>query len=405
MAVLRWIVSFLYRLVVVPVDVLLGRRRKAYQARIGINAPRAAVWAHLIADKIAYDGVVPYEVSQRRRPGQPGMIDAKITLGETELNMVLREIENDGHARISTEVLREGTDDALYLGDDYRITTDIAPAGDADGCYLTLTYEVTHTTLGGRFNLPLSVDPALQRIKTHIEKAEGTAVAPARNAPWRDALITGVLTLGSFAILFDLTFAAKLVGVLLLHELGHVLAMRWIGLPVKGIYFVPFMGAVAVGQSGFSTEARRGFIALMGPAASMLTTLVFLYLYVSSGDRLWRDLALVSIILNGFNLLPVLPLDGGQILSALMSRAPFIAQRVVQLGLLAAAAVVALRLEAYVTLTFIGIVSLVLAMQKPALIRLQPIGVQAGFPLLVAYLATFAFYVGAGLWLFQLGRN
>jgi Zn-dependent protease len=128
-----------------------------------------------------------------------------------------------------------------------------------------------------------------------------------------------------------------------------------------------------------------------------------MYLFATTGDQIWRVLALMSIILNGFNLIPVLPLDGGQILSALLSRAPATAQRVVQLALLAIAGALALQFEAYITLTFVGIVAFFLAVQKPSPIRLQPIEIRAAIPLTLAYLATFAFYVGAGLWLVQLG--
>jgi Zn-dependent protease len=401
--ILNWIVGFLLRLVIVPFDLLMGRRRKVYSGSTVVRASRAAVWDHLIAEELHYEGMVPYIVRQRRRPDQPDILDAEVVVGDASMKMVLRELENDGGSRIVAQVLKEGTDPALYLGRDYIIATEIEPTEAPDAVKLTITYSVVHETLGGRFNLPLSLDSGLRRIKTHVEKVVGTYEAGRTNAPLRDALVTGVLTLGSFAILFDAAFAAQLVFILLLHELGHVLAMRWLGMPVKGIYFVPFMGAVAVGQTTFGSEARRGFVALMGPAASMITSALFMYLFATTGDQIWRVLALMSIILNGFNLIPVLPLDGGQILSALLSRAPATAQRVVQLALLAIAGALALQFEAYITLTFVGIVAFFLAVQKPSPIRLQPIEIRAAIPLTLAYLATFAFYVGAGLWLVQLG--
>jgi Zn-dependent protease len=60
----------------------------------------------------------------------------------------------------------------------------------------------------------------------------------------------------------------------------------------------------------------------MGPGFSLITTAALYLLWLESGgDPLWAELALASAILNGLNLAPVLPLDGGQIVDAVLSRA------------------------------------------------------------------------------------
>jgi len=393
MGAIVWILRFIWLLFAVPLDLLVGRRHKHYSAKTHIAAPRNLVWSIVSANHQFYEGLVPIEIRQRPRPGAPDIYDATLTMGDLEFPLACRIVERRENALLVSEVLAEGTDPRLAIGDEYYTCVRLSDAPEG-GTQLELIYDLKHSTLAGRFNLPLGLNGALQRFKRTAEKRAGSVSSSNAPAPVRDALFTGALTLGSFWVLFDFSFAALLLVVLLLHELGHVLAMRWCGLPVRGIYFVPFMGAVAVGASAFGSQARRGFIALMGPAASMLTSAALVYAALQPGaSRLWFDAALISVMLNGFNLLPVLPLDGGQILGALLSRAHPQAQRFVQFALLLAAALLAMNLGAYLTLAFVIVVATVLMSRTATSLNLTPIDMKAGIWLALAYVATFAFYI------------
>ena len=397
MGAIVWIGKFLWLLATVPFEVLLGRRQKRYAAETYIAAPRNLVWSIVSADHQVYEGFVPIEIRQRRRAGTDDIYDATVTVGDMDLHLVSREVERRENELLVSEVLPDGTDPRLLIGRDYYTCLRLED-GPQGGTRMELIYDLTHTTLGGRFNLPLGIASALDRFKRTAEKRFGapSAARVPRAAPVRDAIVTGAITLVSFWVLFDLSFAALLLAVLLLHELGHVLAMRWCGMPVRGVYFIPFMGAVAVGAGAFGTQARRGFVALMGPAASMLTSALFLYQAVQPGaDKAWFDLALISILLNGFNLLPVLPLDGGQILGALLSRSHPRAQRIVQLALLVGAALFAWHVGAFVTLAFLLIVAAVLLTRPLSGLNLAPIDLNGGVWLTIGYIATLAFYVFA----------
>ena len=82
-----------------------------------------------------------------------------------------------------------------------------------------------------------------------------------------------------------------------------------------------FTVGVAVSDDRYRNEAERGLVALMGPGFSLISTSIFLVLAAQSpADQTLRNLALMSAILNGLNLLPVLPLDGGHIAQSLLSR-------------------------------------------------------------------------------------
>ena len=63
-----------------------------------------------------------------------------------------------------------------------------------------------------------------------------------------------------------------------------------------------------------AAEARVG---LAGPVLGSLAALLPLGIYALTGDELFKALAFVGFFLNLFNLLPVLPLDGGRAMAAL----------------------------------------------------------------------------------------
>ena len=136
------------------------------------------------------------------------------------------------------------------------------------------------------------------------------------------AVVTGILTLATFTFAFGWLIAVLLVGALLVHEFGHLLAFRLIGQPWGRLLFLPFLGAIAVPRLAFSTQAQSVFSALMGPALSVLIPL-------AAAIYVWADwghpdvpvlLGIVAAALNLFNMLPVEPLDGGVILRSVLAR-------------------------------------------------------------------------------------
>ncbi len=88
------------------------------------------------------------------------------------------------------------------------------------------------------------------------------------------------LTYASFLYLFGWQSAAILLVLIFIHEAGHALAMRMVGQPVQGIYFIPFFGGVAIAGAPHASQAERGFVALMGPGFSLITTAAFYLLWL-----------------------------------------------------------------------------------------------------------------------------
>jgi Zn-dependent protease len=105
----------------------------------------------------------------------------------------------------------------------------------------------------------------------------------------------------------------------LLHELGHALVARRFKVPILGIDLHFFGGAAKMGRMP-SSPREEILIAVAGPLVSFALALVaFLLLMVTRFSPLGY-LAGINLVLGVFNLLPALPMDGGRILRAALSR-------------------------------------------------------------------------------------
>ncbi len=123
---------------------------------------------------------------------------------------------------------------------------------------------------------------------------------------------------GSYAV--ALAFVLLLYGSVLLHELGHALVARALGLPVRRIV-LQLLGGVSEITKEPDTAGREYLVSIAGPMISVLLTAVgFAVLFQLPGDGIAKALAGEFAIANGlvavFNLLPGLPLDGGRVLRA-----------------------------------------------------------------------------------------
>ncbi len=129
--------------------------------------------------------------------------------------------------------------------------------------------------------------------------------------------LTMILSVGAYALLFPWTFAVGFVALIWIHEMGHVLQLKREGIPASAPMFIPFLGAfVAMKQmpKNALAEARVG---LAGPVLGSVGALGAWGIYELTQEPLFLGLAYVGFFLNLFNLLPMLPLDGGRAVGAL----------------------------------------------------------------------------------------
>src|SRR4029077_7296746 len=129
-------------------------------------------------------------------------------------------------------------------------------------------------------------------------------------------VLAGVAISG-WTVLYSLPFALALTATLFFHEWGHPRGMRRFGIPTKGMYLIPFVGGIAVGEQA-RTHWEDVYISMMGPVYGLVMTIACYLLYLATSSHLIGLVASVSALVNVFTLLPIHPLDGGRVVKALL---------------------------------------------------------------------------------------
>src|SRR5215213_10087351 len=111
---------------------------------------------------------------------------------------------------------------------------------------------------------------------------------------------------------------AILAPVLAVHELGHYLAMRQIGYRNLRMFFIPFFGAAVFGRHYNVPGWKKALVALAGPVPGIAAGVPLGLAGLALDAPRVVEVALLMLILNGFNLLPLLPLDGGWVVHAVL---------------------------------------------------------------------------------------
>ncbi|MBD1906206.1 site-2 protease family protein [Funiculus sociatus GB2-A5] len=122
-----------------------------------------------------------------------------------------------------------------------------------------------------------------------------------------------------------LLMALLLFGSVLLHELGHSLVARKQGIQVNSITLFLFGGIASIEQES-KTPGEAFQVAIAGPAVSfVLWSLFYLVAHTLPVTGIVQvmtlNLAKINLILALFNLIPGLPLDGGQVVKAAVWKA------------------------------------------------------------------------------------
>ncbi|MBC5823624.1 MAG: site-2 protease family protein [Candidatus Eremiobacteraeota bacterium] len=126
-----------------------------------------------------------------------------------------------------------------------------------------------------------------------------------------------VLSIVLWAQVFGWPFAAGFVLLIFVHEMGHVFALRARGISASVPIFIPFMGAF-VAMKEMPPDAKvEAYVALAGPLVGTAGAAACYLIGLQTGARIWYALASAGFFVNLFNMLPVIPLDGGRVVAAL----------------------------------------------------------------------------------------
>ena len=125
------------------------------------------------------------------------------------------------------------------------------------------------------------------------------------------------ISFGAYLWYGGIWFAVGLIGLIFVHEMGHWLEAKRQGLPVTAPLFIPFLGASIFLKEHPQNAWREFELAIAGPLLGSLGAAgVYAVASAEDSNRL-RAIAFLGFFINLFNLLPVVPLDGGRIVTAI----------------------------------------------------------------------------------------
>lgn len=135
-------------------------------------------------------------------------------------------------------------------------------------------------------------------------------------------MMRSVLSLGFFIVAFYVLFGnfqyvLIMLLVLLIHEAGHLIAMKAFGYRELSIFFLPLLGAAVTGTKDQISQRQRVIILMAGPLPGVIIGSVLVYLGVTLGNENYGTIGSIFIVINAFNLLPFTPLDGGKVVETM----------------------------------------------------------------------------------------
>ena len=136
-------------------------------------------------------------------------------------------------------------------------------------------------------------------------------------------LLTGgtmILSIIAYSWIFGWWYAIGFVLLIFVHEMGHFIAARQRGLDVGAPTFIPFVGAwIEMKQMPHDAETEA-YVGLAGPFVGTLGAYLCYFLAREYNSQLLLALSYAGYFLNLFNLIPLLPFDGGRVTQVISPR-------------------------------------------------------------------------------------
>ncbi len=132
--------------------------------------------------------------------------------------------------------------------------------------------------------------------------------------------IISILLFGAFYYFFiskDVEVITWLAIIVLIHELGHYFAMKIFNYEDLSIFFIPLLGAIAGGSKEKISQKEKAIVLLAGPVPGIVIGVALFFVASHLDNYLMLRLSYAFVLINVLNLLPIYPLDGGQLLKTL----------------------------------------------------------------------------------------
>lgn len=128
---------------------------------------------------------------------------------------------------------------------------------------------------------------------------------------------TMILSIWVYAMNWGWPFAVGFVLLIFVHECGHLIVARQLGLNVSAPMFIPFMGAFIALRDQPRNAWVEACVGIGGPLLGSLGAALCGAIFVFTRQPLFLALAYSGFFLNLFNLAPIGFLDGGRITTAI----------------------------------------------------------------------------------------
>ncbi len=295
-------------------DIATRRARRRYTYQTIVKARKETVRELLAGPDVTF-AKANFRCVEEPLPGVEGAVLTRtFVAGEAKSAIASRRIE-DTEDSFAARYLPEHSENTSNLGTDdvLGMAFDALPGGSTR---LRLYRELTHRRPGTRITAPLGLRVLAWLAKTEAESREGTEPSTLRRWLAQGGWLLSALA--SFWWLAGWKDAAILAVLVVLHELGHALAMWMTGRGVRFVTLIPFIGGMAMPKRMYESDAQHAFVALMGPGMSLLPTLGLIWYAYSNDSQLAAHAGFMFALINGINLLPLTSLDGGVAVNTLL---------------------------------------------------------------------------------------
>ncbi len=329
------------------------------------------------------------KMQRRHLPEDPDIIETMIDFQGVSNRVLERVIKNEPQRQLVTHV-EELNGEREPLGAFHWDSFMLVPGKSSTEVVLAQRGDF------GTFSSALFSWYCGRRALRNLKRASEPAKPKVDLEDSQNDLIVSIFATVSFVFVWGVEYTFILVPLLVIHEYGHVLAMKMTGQPAPRMFLVPFFGGLAVGNHPHKSLFDDAFCSLMGPGLSLLPA-IGLYLigaYLAPDPyALWIIWAAgICGFMNALNLLPALPLDGGNIMRAVsQSLAPDMTRNA--LLVLGAASAFLVYRHGYVGFGMFAAFGLFHAFELTGPPRARPMSFTSGSIILTGYVITAGIHI------------
>ena len=133
-------------------------------------------------------------------------------------------------------------------------------------------------------------------------------------------LFSMLFAMAAYWTIWGWPFAIGFVLSIYVHEMGHVAALRRLGIAASAPMFIPFVGAFVRLHQAPRSAREDAVIGLAGPIYGTVAALLCLAAYEMTDISVLGAIARTGAWINLFNLIPVWQLDGGRGFNAMTGK-------------------------------------------------------------------------------------